>query len=243
MPQALRKGFPGVNFAFSQYIQDNVQEAASGIDAENAIKISGADLAARCSKVAADDPPRARERARASPTSRCRRCSASRPSASTSTASAPRATACRPATSTPPSRPRSAARRRATSTRTAATATFPMKVRLAPQYRHDMEALQRIAIGVPGRTAASIQVPLSEVANVGLSSGAFYIYREQQERFIPVKFSVRGRDLGGAVLEAQQKVAEEVPLPAATGSNGPATSPTSRTRSTGCRSPCRSPSP
>ncbi|MEI6203128.1 MAG: efflux RND transporter permease subunit, partial [Enhydrobacter sp.] len=44
MAQALRKEFPGVNFAFSQYIQDNVQEAASGIDAENAIKISGADL-------------------------------------------------------------------------------------------------------------------------------------------------------------------------------------------------------
>jgi len=41
MAGALRRGFPGVNFAFSQYIQDNVQEAASGIDAENAIKISG----------------------------------------------------------------------------------------------------------------------------------------------------------------------------------------------------------
>ena len=58
-----------------------------------------------------------------------------------------------------------------------------------------------------------VQVPLGEVAKIGLSSGAFYIYREQQERYIPVKFSVRGRDLGGAVLEAQQKVAEEVQLP------------------------------
>src|SRR5689334_2140637 len=53
MAKALSKGFPGVNFAFSQYIQDNVQEAASGIDAENAIKISGADLA-HLSKVALD---------------------------------------------------------------------------------------------------------------------------------------------------------------------------------------------
>src|SRR5689334_13631717 len=53
MARALSKGFPGVNFAFSQYIQDNVQEAASGIDAENAIKISGADLA-HLSKVALD---------------------------------------------------------------------------------------------------------------------------------------------------------------------------------------------
>ena len=44
MAQTLRRAFPGVNFAFSQYIQDNVQEAASGIDAENAIKITGPDL-------------------------------------------------------------------------------------------------------------------------------------------------------------------------------------------------------
>ena len=44
-------------------------------------------------------------------------------------------------------------------------------------------------------------------------SGASFIYREQQERYIPIKFSVRGRDLGSAVLEAQQKVAEQVPLP------------------------------
>jgi cobalt-zinc-cadmium resistance protein CzcA len=42
-----------------------------------------------------------------------------------------------------------------------------------------------------------VQVPLE--CNIGLSSGAFYIYREAQERYIPVKFSVRGRDLGGAV--------------------------------------------
>src|SRR5204863_9036889 len=89
---------------------------------------------------------------------------------------------------------------------------FPMKVRLASQYRHDMEALRRIAIGVQTDKGVA-QVPLAEVATVALSSGAFYIYREQQERYIPVKFSVRGRDLGGAVLEAQERVAREVQLP------------------------------
>ena len=90
---------------------------------------------------------------------------------------------------------------------------FPMMVRLAPQYRHNIEALRRIAIGVPGPNGGVVQVPLSEVATIGLSTGAFYIYREQQERYIPVKFSVRGRDLGGAVLEAQERVAKEVKLP------------------------------
>ena len=90
---------------------------------------------------------------------------------------------------------------------------FPLLVRLAPKYRENMDALRRIAIGTPGPNGGIVQVPLSEVATVGLSSGAFYIYREQQERYIPVKFSVRGRDLGGAVLKAQQKVAELVKLP------------------------------
>ena len=57
------------------------------------------------------------------------------------------------------------------------------------------------------------QVALSDVASVGLVSGASFIYREQQQRYIPIKFSVRGRDLGSAVLEAQHKVEQQVALP------------------------------
>jgi cobalt-zinc-cadmium resistance protein CzcA len=44
-------------------------------------------------------------------------------------------------------------------------------------------------------------------------SGAAFIYRENQERYIPIKFSVRGRDLGGTVAEAQKRVAKAVKLP------------------------------
>jgi cobalt-zinc-cadmium resistance protein CzcA len=58
------------------------------------------------------------------------------------------------------------------------------------------------------------QIPLKEVAKVSLVSGASFIYREQQQRYLPIKFSVRGRDLGGAVLEAQRRIADEVKLPA-----------------------------
>ena len=100
----------------------------------------------------------------------------------------------------------------ATSTRTAATATSRWSC-----------ASRRAIARTSRRSSASrsacrprsgvTQVPLSEVANVELVSGAFYIYREQQERYVPVKFSVRGRDLGGAVLEAQQRVAEKVKIP------------------------------
>jgi cobalt-zinc-cadmium resistance protein CzcA len=210
MAKALSKGFPGVNFAFSQYIQDNVQEAASGIDAENAIKISGADLQ-HLSKVALD----------------IRRVLVKVPGITDVTVP--------PLLGQPTIRidiDRERAARYGLSpgdinaTIQAAVGGqaagdlyengsdrhFPMKVRLAEKYRHDMSALERIAIGAQTDKGV-IQVPLSEVARVGLASGAFYIYREQQQRFIPVKFSVRGRDLGGAVLEAQERVAKEVKLP------------------------------
>src|SRR6185437_14118223 len=59
----------------------------------------------------------------------------------------------------------------------------------------------------------TVQVPLREVARVELISGPSFIYREHQERYVPIKFSVRGRDLGSAVLEAQRKVDQLVRLP------------------------------
>jgi cobalt-zinc-cadmium resistance protein CzcA len=91
---------------------------------------------------------------------------------------------------------------------------FPIIVRLAPEYRRNLDAIRRITIAAPNPNGTGIvPIPLVDVAQVTLVSGASFIYREQQERYIPIKFSVRGRDLGTAVLEAQQKVAEQVPLP------------------------------
>jgi cobalt-zinc-cadmium resistance protein CzcA len=211
MADALRKGFPGVNFAFSQYIQDNVQEAASGIDAENAIKVSGSDLA-MLQKIAGDIrrvleqvpgitditlPPLLGQ-----PTIRIDidRERAARYNLSPGDINATIQAAV-------------GGQAAGDLYETGSDRHFPMLVRLAPQYRLNMQALRLIAIGAPNPSGGVVQVPLSEVATIGLASGAFYIYREQQERFIPVKFSVRGRDLGSAVLEAQQKVEEKVALP------------------------------
>jgi cobalt-zinc-cadmium resistance protein CzcA len=87
-------------------------------------------------------------------------------------------------------------------------------VRLAPEYRKSLDTIRNITIGAQNPDGTGIvQIPLADVAKVTLVSGAAFIYREQQERYIPIKFSVRGRDLGGAVLEAQQKVAQQVPMP------------------------------
>jgi cobalt-zinc-cadmium resistance protein CzcA len=54
---------------------------------------------------------------------------------------------------------------------------------------------------------------LSAVASINLVSGAAYIYREQQQRYLPIKFSVRERDLGSAIQEAQDKITQQVQLP------------------------------
>ncbi len=119
MADALRKAFPGVTFAFSQYIQDNVQEAASASTRRTRSRFPD-PTSPRCAR-SPSTSERCWKPCPASPTSRCRRCWASRPSASTSTARRRRATACRRATSTPRSRQPSAARPQATSTRKAAT--------------------------------------------------------------------------------------------------------------------------
>jgi len=85
---------------------------------------------------------------------------------------------------------------------------------LAPQYRQNLDAIRHITVGATSPSGSGVvPIPLTDVAKVSLVSGPSFIYRENQERYVPIKFSVRDRDLGGAVLEAQRKVAEQVALP------------------------------
>ena len=56
-------------------------------------------------------------------------------------------------------------------------------------------------------------VPLGQIAQVEASEGASFIYRGDLQRYVPVRFSVSGRDLQGAVAEAKQRVAQAVKLP------------------------------
>ena len=87
-------------------------------------------------------------------------------------------------------------------------------MRLAPEYRTSLDAIRHISVGAPNPNGNGIvPIPLSDVADIHMSSGASFIYREGQERYIPIKFSVRGRDLGTTVLEAQKKVEEAVTIP------------------------------
>jgi cobalt-zinc-cadmium resistance protein CzcA len=86
---------------------------------------------------------------------------------------------------------------------------FDLVVRLSPQYRETPEAIGNILVATP----AGEQIPIRELANIQVSNGAAFIYRENNARYIGVQYSVEGRDLASAVEEAQQRVAKHVSLP------------------------------
>jgi cobalt-zinc-cadmium resistance protein CzcA len=90
---------------------------------------------------------------------------------------------------------------------------FNVTVRLSPEYRDVIDTVRHVKVGYQTPSGVNAYVPLSELADISLDTGASYIYHERNERFIPIKFSVRGRDLGGTVAEAQQRIAQAVKLP------------------------------
>ena len=86
---------------------------------------------------------------------------------------------------------------------------FDLVVRLEPRFRESPEAIRSILVPTPGGQ----QVPLGELADIQVASGASFIYRENSSRFIGIQYSVEGRDLAGAVNDARRQVAAKVPLP------------------------------
>jgi cobalt-zinc-cadmium resistance protein CzcA len=211
--QALQQNFPGVDFNFSQYIQDNVEEAVSGVKGENSVKLVGNDvvqLTEIAEKIKATMSKVRGVRDLAVFTS------LGQPTLSIDI-------------------DRKAAARYALApgdiNSTIQTAIggqaagdlyeggsdrhFPLIVRLAPAYRESIDTISNLTIAVVDSSTNKVaQIPLGEVAKINFVSGPAFIYREQQQRYIPIKFSVRGRDLGSTVLEAQQKITDEVQLPA-----------------------------
>ncbi|HEY8255025.1 MAG TPA: efflux RND transporter permease subunit, partial [Rhizomicrobium sp.] len=86
---------------------------------------------------------------------------------------------------------------------------FDLLVRLEQQYRDNPEEIGNI----PVTTAAGQQIPLKELADIQVTNGASFIYRENNSRYIGVQFSVDGRDLASAVNDAIKQVRQKVPLP------------------------------
>ncbi|MGA7863908.1 MAG: CusA/CzcA family heavy metal efflux RND transporter [Stellaceae bacterium] len=210
---ALAAEFPGVDFNFSQYIEDNVEEAASGVKGENSVKLYGNDLEA-IQKTAY----KIKEVMKTVPgiTDLSVFDSLGQPTVDIDI-DRERAARYGLAPGDINSTIQAAIGGQAAGNvyEYGSDRNFPIVVRLSPQYRQSLDAIRHITIGAPNPSSSGVvPIPLTDVAKVSLVSGPSFIYRENQERYIPIKFSVRGRDLGGAVLEAQRKVAEQVPMPA-----------------------------
>jgi cobalt-zinc-cadmium resistance protein CzcA len=86
---------------------------------------------------------------------------------------------------------------------------FDFLIRYRPEFRTTPEAIRNILLPTPDGN----NVPLGQVAEVSLHEGAFMIYRENGRRYIPIKFSVRGRDLAGTIKDAQSRLAQKIHLP------------------------------
>jgi heavy metal efflux system protein len=206
----LQAEFLGVEFNFSQYLQDNVSEAVSGVKGENSIKLFGNDLEALTKTANQIKDVLSSVRG---VTDLAVFTSLGQP---TVQIDIDRARAGRYGLT--PGDINSTVRAAIGGDSAGelylpnSDQHFPIIVRLAPRYRESPEAISNIPIGIQG-TNGTMQIPLTEVATVDLVSGAAYIYREQQQRYLPIKFSVRDRDLGSAIAEAQKKIAQRVPLP------------------------------
>jgi heavy metal efflux system protein len=197
--------YPGIDFNFSQNIEDNVEEAMSGVKGENSLKLFGNDLDTLVAKaeeirglmgevkgiadlgvfpvtgqpdllVSIDRIGSARYGLMASDVNAAVQ-AAIGGMAATQILEGDR--------------------------------RFDFVIRYQPQFRSTAEAIRNILLPTPEGS----NIPLGQVARVALHDGAFSVYRENGRRYIPVKFSVRGRDLASTIQEVQDRLAMQVHLP------------------------------
>ncbi len=86
---------------------------------------------------------------------------------------------------------------------------FDLQVRMQEPFRKDMDSIKNLLIATPDGQ----HLPLSQFADIQVTNSASFIYRESNSRFIGVQFSVRNRDLAGAVEEAKREVERQMKLP------------------------------
>ena len=200
---------PGATFNFSQYIQDNIEEALSGVKGANSVKIIGHDqnLLEDLALKVQHEMVQVRGMAdlgifhvQGQPNLNVKvdREKAARYGLNTGDVNTVIQAALGGAIAT---------------TLLEGDRAWNVQVRLPPEYRQSLEAVGNIKVGYTTPAGVNAYVPLSELANISLDTGASYIYHESRERYIPIKFSVRDRDLGGTVAEAQERIAKNVKLP------------------------------
>jgi len=86
---------------------------------------------------------------------------------------------------------------------------FDIRIRYQKSFRDTKEKVQDLMIP----TQDGAKIPISEISNIKTLTGPAFVYRDNNYRYIPVKFSIRGRDLGSTIKEAQKNVDANVHLP------------------------------
>jgi cobalt-zinc-cadmium resistance protein CzcA len=200
--------FVGVDFNFSQYIQDNIEEGLSGVKGANSVKILGPDLAV-LEGIAAqvlsemgqvkgvEDLGIFRVLGQPNLNIKVDRAKAARYGLNAGDLNTVVQTTLAGTVAT---------------TVLEADRQFNLTVRLVPEDRGNIDAVRNIKVGYQ-TGGGNAYIPLSELADISLDTGASYIYHERNQRYIPIKFSVRGRDLGSTVAEAQKRIAQKLKLP------------------------------
>jgi heavy metal efflux system protein len=197
--------FPGIIFNYTQPAQDAVDEAETGLKSSLAVKIFGADLGTLESRAEAVQKAIStvpgithitvvRELGQPSLTIEPDRAKIARYGLNVADINALIETAVGGAPATQVIQ---------------GERSFDLVVRLQEPYRQSMEAIKNILVA----TSDNQHLPLSQFADIKVSKGASFIYRESNSRFIGVQFSVEGRDLASAVADARKTVDAKVPLP------------------------------
>jgi heavy metal efflux system protein len=209
MSAALGREMPGVVFNFSQYIQDNIQEGISGVKAVNSVKIIGPNLETltRLAERIRDEMQGVRGvtdlgvfpvLGQPNLDIRIERERLARYGLNSGDVAAVIKAAVGGAVAT---------------TVLEGDRQFDVAVRYPLEYRDSIARIRAIKVAYQTPQGSTTWIPLAELASISLDTGASWIYHESNQRFIPVKFSVRGRDLGSTVSEAQARIARNVPLP------------------------------
>jgi cobalt-zinc-cadmium resistance protein CzcA len=213
LTEQLQKEFsdelPGIGFNFSQYIQDNVEEALSGVKGANSVKVIGPNLEV-LERLASEVMVEMRKMRGVADLGifhllgqpnlniKVDREKAARYGLNTGDVNTVVQAALGGTTAT---------------TVLEGDRQFNLAVRLDPKYRSSIDAVRNVKVAYSTPSGTNAYVSLSELADITLDTGASFIYRERSQRYIPIKFSVRGRDLGGTVAEAQQRIADNIKLP------------------------------
>jgi cobalt-zinc-cadmium resistance protein CzcA len=203
------KQLPGVIFNFSQYIQDNIEEAISGVKSANSCKILGPNLET-LTKLASDVQDQMSKVkgvcdlgifpvfGQPNLDITVDRDKAARYGLNTGDINTVVQAAMGGTTAT---------------TVLEGPREWNLVVRYSPEWRNSIEKIRNIKVGYTTASGVNAYIPLRELADVRLDTGASWIYHETMTRFIPVKFSVRDRDLASAVAEAQARIKKNVMLP------------------------------